>query len=66
MTDQKIAEARTWVHDIIRDAGGIKALPITTAIACGLILDLTHELQIARLKLAGKLPEIVEKSDGEK
>ena len=49
MTDAEIAEARTWVHDIIRDAGGIKALPISTVIACGLILDLTHEIQIARL-----------------
>jgi hypothetical protein len=59
VTDAKIAKARQWVHDLIRDAGGRNKLPITTITACDLVMELTADLQLARFKLAGRLPRIV-------
>ena len=52
MTDEQIADARAWAVEMIADAEGIRNLPINMGIAVGVILDLTHDLQVARLAIA--------------
>lgn len=52
MTDEQIAGARRWAIEIQADAKDVKSLPIALKIALDAILDLTHDLQVARIAIA--------------